>query len=92
MYKKSELYSLFMQEFFENQQSDSNLLRIKSLGDDKKEIVNIAQQAATESATEIMLNILGKLGIIEDDCKLDSNYRYQVTMQTVDTLRNSTNK
>lgn len=78
MYKKSELYKIFMGEFLNAQQSQSTRIRVNTLGNDNKELINIAQQAATESTTEIILNILGKLGIIENDCELDTAYRFKV--------------
>lgn len=78
MYKKSELYKMFMGEFLNAQQSQSTRIRVNTLGNDNKELINIAQQAATESTTEIILNILGKLGIIENDCELDTAYRFKV--------------
>lgn len=78
MYKKSELYKMFMREFLETQQSQPTRIRVNTLGNDSKELINIAQQAATESTTEIILNMLGKLGIIEDDCELSTAYRFKV--------------
>lgn len=78
MYKKSELYEMFMKEFLDNQQSWSNHIRINALGNDDREVVNIAQQAATESSAEIILNMLSKLGIIEDDCELTTEYRFKL--------------
>ena len=77
MYKKSELYKMFMREFLEAQQSQPTRIRVNTLGNDSKELINIAQQTATESTTEIILNMLGKLGIIEDDCELNTAYRFK---------------
>lgn len=80
MYKKSELYKMFMENFFKTQQSEQNLVRINSLGSTSKEVINIAQQAATESTAEILLNMLGELGIIENDVEITSSYRTDVIL------------
>lgn len=77
MYKKSELYKMFIGEFLEAQQLQPTRIRVNTLGNDNKELINIAQQAATESTTEIILNMLGKLGIIEDACELSTAYRFK---------------
>jgi len=75
MYKKSELYTIFTNSFFKVQQSETNKLRINALDDSSKEIINIAQQAATESTIEIILDMLAELGIIENDCEITRSYR-----------------
>ena len=78
MYKKSELYKMFMKEFLDNQGTQSNHIRINAAGNDNREVINIAQQAATESTAEIILNMLGELGIIDNDCELDSGSRFRL--------------
>ena len=81
MYKKSELYKMFMENFFEVQRSAQNVDRITSLGATNTEVINIAQQAATESTAEILLNMLGELGIIENDVEITSSYRTNVILE-----------
>ena len=78
MYKKSELYKMFMKEYLVNQGTQSNRTRINAAGDYNREVVNVAQQAATESTVEIILNMLGSLGIIENDCELNSTIRVKL--------------
>lgn len=84
MYKKSELYEMFMKEFLVNQGTQSNRTRINAAGNDNKEVVNVAQQAATESTAEIILNMLGSLGIVEDDCELNSTIRFKLISEITD--------
>ena len=78
MYKKSELYRMFMKEFLANQGTQSNRVRINAVDNDNREVINVAQQAATESTVEIILNMLSNLGIIENDCELDSDTRFRL--------------
>lgn len=78
MYKKSELYKMFIKEHLANQGTQSNRIRINAAGNDNREVINVAQQAATESTAEIILNMLGNLGIIENDCELDSISRFKL--------------
>ena len=83
MYKKSELYNIFMTHFFREQQTEQNLTRINALGAEYKDIINIAQQAATESTIEILLNMLSDLSIIEDDIEITSEWRKNTILNTV---------
>ena len=75
MIKKSELYSMFLEEFFSIQGTQQNQSRIHSLGSEHREVLNLAQQCGSESTIEIIIRVLERLNLIENDCDIDAHYR-----------------
>lgn len=89
MYKKSELYTMFIQEFFSQQESGPNRNRLSIFENDKRELVQASQQAAIESTAEILLELLCRIGVIENDCTIDSEYRHQAIMNVAKDIVNN---
>ena len=81
MIKKSELYRAFIEEFLNNQFTQQNKDRISALGAKNQEIINIAQQAGSEAAAEILINVLVRFGLIENDCEITANYRTNTILE-----------
>lgn len=91
--RKSELYRMCIEEFFKEQQTETNKSRINTINDiNSINLINLAQQSATESVIEIVLNILSRIGLIENDIDITSEYRTHVIIDIANGLKSEYEK
>lgn len=88
MYKKSELYEMFIHELFAHKEARTNKNRLSIYDNEKRELIEACQQAAIESSAEILLEVLCKANVIEDDCTIDSAYRSKEIMRVAKDIVN----
>lgn len=89
--KKSEVYKAFMIEFLTYQKSDNRRLRFEALErvEDLDGKLSIVEQSAVESTVEILLNVLCKIGLLENDCSISVKERKNQMLEAAANIANS---